>query len=215
MADDLASIASDIFDSIGKSSDEFWKSLKQSASNFAKQLRDELFKGLLEKAITGQAQGAGGLIGAIINPILGARGPQAALVDNTKATKDNTAAINALTRTMGGEPAIPTNAAGLSGVLQFLPNLFGGGRASGGPVEAGRVYRVHENEVFFRPDVSGQIMNLSHLGAQRADETRINVAVGQDAVDDMIQSQGLTPKGRRAALVRAKYNRKVGKLVFA
>lgn len=217
VADDISSIASDIFDAIGKSSDEFWKSLKQSATNFAKQLRDELFKGLLEKLITGQAQGTTGLVGLIVNPLLKATGPNAAVVDNTKATHDNTAAINALTRAIGGTPAIPSLSGNLSGVLQFFPGLFGGGRASGGPAEAGKVYRVHENEVFFRPDISGQIINLSklqELNGQR-DELRVNVAVGQDAVNELIESHMRTPKGRRAALLRAKANRKVGRLLFA
>lgn len=219
VADDLASIASDIFDSIGKSSSEFWRSLTDTATNFAKQIRDELLRGLAEIAITGQAQGAEGLVGAILNPLLRAVGPDAAVTDNTKATQDNTAAVNALTRSMGGTPAIPANAtSGLSGVLQFIPGLFGGGRASGGPVEAGKVYRVHENEVFFRPDLNGQIVNLNNaqglLGGQR-DEVRLNVAVGQDAVDDLIESHMRTSKGKRAMFLRAKANRKVGKLLFA
>lgn len=220
VADDISSIASDIFDAIGKSSDEFWKSLKQSASNFAKQLRDELFKGLLEKLITGQAQGAEGLVGLIINPLLKTTGANAAVADNTKATRDNTAALNALTQSMGGTAPIPglsSVAGGLSGVLQFIPGLFGGHRAGGGPAEAGKVYRVHENEVFFRPNVSGQILNLSHLKAfgNQGDEVRVNVAVGQDAVDELVESHMRTPKGRRAALLRAKANRKVGRLLFA
>jgi hypothetical protein len=220
VADDLASIASDIFDAIGKSSEEFWNSLRQTVSSFAKQIRDELFKGLLETAITGQAQGAEGLIGAIINPLLGAVGPHAEIADNSKATRDNTAAVNALTQSMGGVAPIPTTGTGggLSGLFQFLPGIFGGHRAQGGPAEAGRVYRVHENEVFFRPNLSGQIVNMDRLqglaGSNQRDEVRLNVAFGQDAVDDMIQSHSVTPKGRRAALVRAKYNRKVGKLLF-
>lgn len=212
VADDLADIASSVFDAIGKSSTEFWKSLAQTASNFAKQLRDQLFKGLLERAITGQATGAEGLIGAILNPILGAGGKDAAVSDNTKATRANTAAINALTNVWGGTPS---SSAGLSGVLQFIPGLFGGGRASGGPVDAGRVYQIHDNE-FFRPNLSGQIYNLNSMqGLAGKDEVRLNVAVGQDAVDELVEAHSRTPKGRRAALVRAKYNRKVGKLIFA
>lgn len=215
VADDLSSIASDIFDAIGKSSDEFWKSLRQSATNFAKQIRDELFKGFLEKAITGQAQGAEGLIGMVINPLLGARGPNAGITDNTKATQANTTAINALTQSMGGVPAVSS---GLSGVLQFIPGLFGGGRAAGGPAEAGRVYRVHENEVFFRPNVSGQIYNLEKLSKalnQSGGEVRTIVALGDDAVSEAMESHRITPVGRRAAIVRGRWNRKTGGLQFA
>lgn len=217
VADDLASIAGDIFDAIGRSSDEFWKSLKQSATNFAKQLRDELFKGFLQKLITGQAQGAEGLIGAIINPLLGAKGSNGAVVDNTKATDANTKAINALTTTMGGTPAVPTTAAGLSGVLQFIPGLFGGARAGGGPVDAGRVYRIHDNE-FFRPNMSGKIYNLDQMSAalnSQSGEVRTIVALGDDAVSEAMESHRLTPQGRRAAIVRGRWNRKTGGLQFA
>lgn len=214
VADDLASIASNIFDAIGKSSDEFWASLKQSAANFAKQLRDELFRGFLEKLITGQAQGAEGLIGTIINPLLGARGPNAGVADNTKATQANTDAINSLTRSMGG---VPTISGGLSGVMQLIPGLFGGGRASGGPVDAGRVYRIHDNE-FFRPNLSGKIYNLDQMSAvmkQSSGEVRTIVALGDDAVSEAVESHRLTPQGRRAQIVRGRWNRKTGGLQFA
>lgn len=215
VADDLASIASDIFDAIGKSSDEFWKSLKQSASNFAKQIRDELFKGFLEKLITGQSQGSEGLIGAIINPLLGATGPNLHIADNTKATQANTNAINSLTRSMGGAPAI---SGGLSGVMQLIPGLFGGGRASGGSVDAGRIYQIHDNE-FFRPSISGKIYNLDQMSAalnqSSSGEVRTIVALGDDAVSEAMESHRLTPTGRRAAIVRGRWNRKTGGLQFA
>lgn len=214
VADDLANIAEDIFSAIGKSSKEFWNNLSQSAQNFAKRIGSELFKGLLEKAITGQAQGAEGLIGAIINPLLGAKGKNAAVADNTKATQANTAALNALTQTMGGTPAVSS---GLSGVLQFIPGLFGGGRATGGPAEAGKVYRVHENEVFFRPNISGQIYNLDKLSkvlSSSSGEVRTIVALGDDAVGEAMESHRITPEGRRAAIVRGRWNRKTGGLQF-
>lgn len=214
VADDLSSIAGDIFDAIGKSSDEFWKSLKQSASNFARQLRDELFRGFLEKLITGQAQGAEGLIGMIVNPLLRATGPNAAVADNTKATQANTAAVNALTGAMGGTPSIE---GGLSGVLQLIPGLFGGTRQHGGPADVGKVYRIHDNE-FFRPNVSGRIYNLDQMSqvlSKAGGETRTIVALGDDAVGEAMESHRLTPQGRRAAIVRGRWNRKTGGLQFA
>jgi hypothetical protein len=214
VAGDLASIASDIFDAIGKSSDEFWKSLKQSAVNFAKQIRDELLKGFLEKLITGQAEGAEGLIGMIINPLLGARGPNAGIADNTKATQANTDAVNALTRSMGGAPAV---SGGISGVLQLVPGLFGGQRAGGGAAEAGKIYQIHDKE-FFRPNVSGKIYNLDQMSQalnQSSGEVRTIVALGDDAVGEAMESHRLTPQGRRAAIVRGRWNRKIGGLQFA
>lgn len=45
---------------------------------------------------------------------------------------------------------------------------FGGGRASGGRVSAGTLYRVNEaNMEFFRPDVSGQVIPMGRMNAAR------------------------------------------------
>lgn len=215
VADDLADIANSIFDAIGKSSTEFWNSLKTTAVNFAKQIGQELFKGLLERGIAGQAQGAEGLIGAIINPLLGARGPHAEVADNTRATRANTAALNANTRARGGAPAVDGS---LSGVLQLIPSLFGGTRQHGGPADVGKVYRIHDSE-FFRPNVSGKIYNLDQmsaaLNASSSGEVRTIVALGDNAVNEAMESHRLTPQGRRAAIVRGRWNRKTGGLQFA
>lgn len=59
-----------------------------------------------------------------------------------------------------------------SSIATALGSLFGGGRASGGPVTAGRVYRVNEGASpgrveAFRPDVSGQIIPLGRMDAIR------------------------------------------------
>lgn len=208
VANDLSAIANDIFAAIGKSSTEFWKSLTQTASNFARQIGQELFKGLLQRAITGQAEGAEGLVGAIINPLLGAgQGPQAALINNTDATRENTEAINTLTRTMGGVSPAPSSLAGVFSSLGGLDRIFGifggGGGTARGSLGA---------------DLSSQILNLGQaqgiLGS-KSEDIRLNVAVGQDAVDEMIEAQATSPKGRRQALLRAKYNRKLSKLLFA
>lgn len=46
----------------------------------------------------------------------------------------------------------------------FIGKLFGGGRATGGPVAADRIYRINEIEPeYFRSSVSGQIIPLSKM----------------------------------------------------
>lgn len=60
----------------------------------------------------------------------------------------------------------------LSGIASALGSLFGGGRASGGPVSAGQVYRVNEGASpgrveAFQPNVSGQIIPLGRMDAIR------------------------------------------------
>lgn len=226
IAGDVGRIFSDMFQLIGESSDRFWEGLRRQALRFIGDLQEQIFTGLFESLLTGEARRGTGLAGTIADKILGAvgvkfSGPDIAIANNTKATEDNTKAVNALTLTMGGTPPLPVPSSGFVNevlhAIPGLPGLFGGGRASGGPVEAGRVYQIHDNE-FFRPNLSGQILNLNQaqglLGSQR-DEVRVNVAVGQDAVDELVESHMRTPRGKRAMLLRAKANRKVGKLLFA
>jgi tape measure domain-containing protein len=60
---------------------------------------------------------------------------------------------------------------GLGAALgSIIGSIFGGGRASGGRVSAGTIYRVNEGASagrteFFRPDMSGQIMPLGQTNA--------------------------------------------------
>lgn len=226
IAGDVGRIFSDMFQLIGESSDRFWEGLRRQALRFIGDLQEQIFTGLFESLLTGEARRGTGLAGTIADKILGAvgvkfSGPDIAIANNTKATEDNTKAVNALTLTMGGTPPLPVPSSGFVNevlhAIPGLPGLFGGGRASGGPVEAGRVYQIHDNE-FFRPNLSGQILNLNQaqgLFNNQRDEVRVNVAVGQDAVDDLVESHMRTPRGKRAMLLRAKANRKVGKLLFA
>ena len=59
------------------------------------------------------------------------------------------------------------------GIFSFLGGLFGGGKASGGRVEAGTLYRVNEGagegrSEFFRPDIGGQVIPLGNANAMLA-----------------------------------------------
>lgn len=58
---------------------------------------------------------------------------------------------------LGGE-------SGSGGVFGALAGLFGGGRAYGGDVSGGHVYRINEREgEFFKPNVSGKVIPLSKM----------------------------------------------------
>lgn len=71
--------------------------------------------------------------------------------------------IKPLLESLGGLGGI-----GGGGVGGFLSGLFG--RASGGPVSAGQVYRVNEGvgKEFFRPNTGGDIIPLSKMNAAQA-----------------------------------------------
>lgn len=89
---------------------------------------------------------------------------------------------------------------GTNGFSSILQGIFGGGRASGGPVEAGKVYKVNENtpnSEYFAPSQDGMIIpriskgsggassqggNVFHIdarGAQRGVGEEIRAAIEQ------------------------------------
>lgn len=68
----------------------------------------------------------------------------------------------------GGDPNAQGGGGGgwLSKVGSLFGSLFGGGRAYGGEVSAGRMYRIQERGAeFFRPNVGGHIIPLSKMPA--------------------------------------------------
>lgn len=61
---------------------------------------------------------------------------------------------------------------------KFLGSIFGGGRASGGPVSAGTLYRINEREPeFFRPNTSGQVVPLSKMPSGAGTRVTQNIMV--------------------------------------
>ena len=62
----------------------------------------------------------------------------------------------------------------------WLGSLFGGARATGGPVEAGMLYRVNENNTeYFQPRVGGQIVPLARSEPSGAGRKSIAITVNQ------------------------------------
>lgn len=75
-------------------------------------------------------------------------------------------------------------------ISSIFSSLFGGGRAFGGPVEAGKIYRVNENtpnSEFFAPGVDGTIiprlkgMGMPQGGGRQVVEHRITVSPERDS----------------------------------
>jgi len=78
---------------------------------------------------------------------------------------------------------------------ESLGNIFGGGRATGGPVTAGVVYRVNEREPeFFKPRQSGEVVPLSKMGMVADVDVIIE---NQTGVPVKVQKQNVTIEGHR------------------
>lgn len=92
-----------------------------------------------------------------------------------------------LFKSIGGGASTGGGSAG--GFFDFIAGLFGGGRATGGDVEAGKFYRINEREPeYFAPNAGGKVIPLSRIG----NEGRGGVVVNQN-----IQVQG-RPDSRTA-----------------
>ena len=78
---------------------------------------------------------------------------------------------------------------------ESLGNIFGGGRATGGPVTAGVVYRVNEREPeFFKPRQSGEVVPLSKMGMAADVDVIIE---NQTGVPVKAQKQSVSIEGHR------------------
>jgi hypothetical protein len=87
--------------------------------------------------------------------------------------------IKPLLESLGG--GLGGGGGGSGGFLGQIGSIFGGlfGRASGGPVSAGRVYRVNEGvgKEFFRPNTGGDIIPLSKMRAAPAAQSQGGTSV--------------------------------------
>lgn len=61
--------------------------------------------------------------------------------------------------------AFPQGGNSSGGFFSSIASIFGGARATGGPVSPGKVYRINENgQEFFAPNVAGKIIPAGQLG---------------------------------------------------
>lgn len=87
----------------------------------------------------------------------------------------------------------------------WLGSVFGGGRANGGPVEAGTLYRINEREPeFFKPDVSGKVIPLSKMvgGGGGAVNQTINVT---GTIDSRTSRQIAIDTARQQRIATARF----------
>jgi hypothetical protein len=86
------------------------------------------------------------------------------------------------------------------GFAKFLGGLFGGGRATGGPVDAGRLYRVNENEPeYFVPGTSGAVVPLSDMGPTVVNHFAIQAPQGTVSRQTQLQIAGDVARTLRAS----------------
>lgn len=98
---------------------------------------------------------------------------------------------------------------GSTGIGKFFGAIFGGGRATGGPADAGTVYRVHPGEAFFAPGTSGQVdstgggglvyapvTNIDARGAAAGEETKIRALLERNNRQQRAEIADLMRRGR-------------------
>lgn len=93
--------------------------------------------------------------------------------------------------------------------LGFLGGFFGGGRAAGGDVSAGVMYRVNEIEdEYFRPNASGKIIPLSKMGpaGTQTNNFSINISAPNGAVSMQTRQQIMADVARGVALANRRNN---------
>lgn len=225
VAQDLGRIFSDVTDAIGQGTEKFFDSLRRQVTDLASDIKEQLFTGLFEGLLTGEVRPGTGIGGMIADKILGGLGLQigqsqeAIVADNTQATRDNTAALNANTRAAGGVApiaGIPVVGDFFNSFLNLIPK-----RAFGGATKAGNLYRVNDRfsgrqVELFRPSMNGQVLSLSEENmvfrqqqSPAVIENRTIVAMGDKALRSAQESYGRSRDGRRAQVRNAYWNRKV------
>lgn len=102
-----------------------------------------------------------------------------------------------------GAAAAGGGSGGGTDYFALIASLFGGGKAYGGPVAAGTMYRVNEREPeFFKPNVGGKVVPLSQMGNTGGQVTQ-NINVRGDVTEKSAQQLAVeTARRQRAASSR-------------
>jgi hypothetical protein len=86
------------------------------------------------------------------------------------------------------------------GLAKFFAGLFGGNRATGGPVSAGRLYGINENEPeYFVPNTGGQVVPLSRMGGGNTFNFAIQAPQGTVSRETQLQVAGSVERVLRAS----------------
>ncbi|MFC3079516.1 tape measure protein [Phenylobacterium terrae] len=146
---------------------EVGEALQKQVDDMREKIRDAVAGGL-EAAING---GWPGLVEYMANTL------KRRLVENLTDT------LTDLIMKAGGDSAARGGGGGVMGsIMNFVGSMFGGGRAAGGPVQPGMVYRINEKgQELFMPHTAGRIVpNNLVAGAMGA-------AVGGGATGQPVQ----------------------------
>jgi hypothetical protein len=150
---------SDVEDDLGRQADEFFKKFEKPEDSFGEQFKDAMFGALadgIETAMTdGAKKGWKGFLDAGFETIN-------RLVAVALAKKLAESLFGGAGASAGGGGS--SLVAGGFDIFKYLAGLWGGGKAYGGPVSAGTMYRVNEREPeFFKPNVGGRVVPLSKM----------------------------------------------------
>lgn len=143
-----------------------------SASEFEEQFKDATFDsvrtGISSALKDGAREGWEGFRDAALNALA-----DIVATDFTKRLLDWVSTAVSAAGASGGGGGSST-----AGWISAIASIFGGGRASGGPVDGGMLYRVNEKEPeFFRPNVGGKVIPLSKMGGSMGMSVTNNISV--------------------------------------
>ena len=104
---------------------------------------------------------------------------------------------------------------GLGSILGSIGTLFGGGRASGGAVTAGVLYRVNEaGTEGFRPSQSGEIIPLGRMRQANSATTVIKPQINVDARGAVMNDKFAEMILKQAAATSRAYSAEAGKQAY-
>lgn len=116
---------------------------------------------IAEEVSSGWVEEAGRISDAFADRFLELRGSAKDLLRDLVRIFLQSQLRNAITSLFGSGGAF-----GAGGIVGAIGTLFGGGRATGGPVSAGKIYRVNENtprSEYFAPSVDGMILRADQV----------------------------------------------------
>lgn len=179
---------------VADAQDEFEKAGKATES-FGEQFKDGVFRSLGDGIYTAMTEGAK----------KGWKGFYEAGIDTINRLVAQALAKKLAEGLFGGtdENGKSTGGGWLATAGKFLGGLFGGGRATGGPVSSGTLYRINEREPeFFRPNVGGQVIPLSKMGNAGGNVTQNIMVQGRSDLRTARQMQIEAARQQRISSAR-------------
>jgi hypothetical protein len=184
------------FERAKKAAQDAFHKAGQDSERFSEQFKDGVFRSLGDGIYTAMTDGAK----------RGWKGFLDAGIETINRLVAQALAKRLAEGLFGGGKGDP-NAGGGGGFLatagKFLGSIFGGGRATGGPVSSGTLYRINEREPeFFRPNVGGKVIPLSKMGSSGGNVTQNIMVQGRSDLRTARQMQVEASRQQRIATAR-------------